>query len=172
MGLKSSVGLHASRWSARTADLWCVGHKGRTPARTRPWVPHSDATGRGGARLVEVVPCRRVDHGDACPEENARVAPRPRTPLDAVLRRDATRLALPARPQESAKRLPKHLLCSCSKAPKHIRQLTEILKRVTFIHGSRQQPACTVYIITKQLACSTRPELDCSHSQYTLVPLP
>ena len=64
------------------------------------------------------------------------------------------------------------LLCSRSQSSQVIRQLTEILKRVTFIHGSRQQPACTVYIITKQLACSTRPELDCSHSQYTLVPLP
>ena len=53
-----------------------------------------------------------------------------------------------------------------------IRQPTEILKRITIIHNSRQSPACTVYKTTKQLARSTRPEIDCSHSHYKLVPLP
>jgi len=53
-----------------------------------------------------------------------------------------------------------------------IRQLTEILKRITINHNSRQRPACTVYTTTKQLARSTRPEIDCSHSHYKLVPLP
>ena len=106
------------------------------------------------------------------PEDRRRVAPRA-TPYSTRSTPGGvtTSCALPAHGQESAE----SALCSCFAAsPRHQSHPTAHRnpQRITFIHGSRQQPACTVYKTTKQLARSTRPEIDCSHSHYKLVPLP